>query len=112
MYFKKYLSNSLVLQQNSACIKDFHKLLKIRLTTQWHLMEGNNRESKPLIKERDVYRVLYSMHSSLEEVQDLVYSLKPTKITPIAKPDDVSIDEVFCNIKLSIIYDSLILFVI
>jgi len=54
-------------------------------------MKGNNDEKKTVIlDENKVHRVFYSMHSSLEEVQDAVETLKPTKITPIARPDEAT----------------------
>lgn len=77
---------------NPVCFKDSRKVLKIRLTTQWHFMQGLITET--VVKEKDMYRILYSMHSSLEEIQDLVNCLQPHKVTPIAKPDKISEEEV------------------
>lgn len=59
-------------------------------------MPGKNTECQTVVKEDDTsYRVLYSMHSSLEEIQDLVNSLQPRQVTPIAKPDKISLGEVY-----------------
>ena len=57
-------------------------------------MGDNNPENKTVVFHGGVFRVFYSMHSSLEELQDFVNCLKPRKITPIAKPDGVNLNEV------------------
>lgn len=40
------------------------------------------------------------MHSSLEEIQDMVQTLQPRKVTPIAKPDLVTKEKVFLEVVL------------
>jgi hypothetical protein len=58
-------------------------------------MDGKNVDSRVVVDEGGIQRVLFSMHSSLEEIQDLVQTLKPRKVTPIAKPDPVTTETVF-----------------
>lgn len=81
-------------KKHSPCFKDSSKLLTIRLTTQWHLMEGKNVDHRVVVDEGGIQRVLYSMHSSLEEIQDFVKILQPYKVTPIAKPNKVSKEKI------------------
>ena len=58
-------------------------------------MDGKNVDSRVVVDEGGIQRVLFSMHSSLEEIQDMVQTLKPRKVTPIAKPDPVTTETVF-----------------
>lgn len=60
-------------------------------------MEGKNVDHRVVVDEGGIQRVLYSMHSSLEEIQDFVKILQPYKVTPIAKPNKVSKEKVFIN---------------
>lgn len=69
-------------------------------------MANTNEANRSVVLDQGVYRVLYSMHSSLDELRDFVGCLKPRKITPIAMPDDVSLDKV----RSLDIYHSLISF--
>jgi len=65
----------------------------IRPTTQWHLYK-NISEKNAAVKDQGFIRVLFSMHSSLEEIQDLIHCLKPGKITPISKPDVILLSQI------------------
>jgi len=59
-------------------------------------VEGKNVDNRVLVcEEGGIQRVLFSMHSSLEEIQDMVQTLQPRKVTPIAKPDLVTKEKVF-----------------
>ena len=49
-------------------------------------MKGKNIDNKVYVLEEGAYRFLFSMHSSLDEIQAFVQFLKPKKITPIAQP--------------------------
>lgn len=83
-------------KKQSPCFKDLNKVLTIRLSTQWHVMDGKNIDNRVLVgEEGGIQRVLFSMHSSLEEIQDMVQTLQPRKVTPIAKPDLVTKEKVF-----------------
>lgn len=57
-------------------------------------MKGNNPNFQTIVEDGRILRFLFSMHSSLEELQDFVSCLRPDKITPIARPDGVSSEEV------------------
>lgn len=57
-------------------------------------MEGKNVDQRVVVDEGGIQRVLYSMHSSLEEIKDMVETLQPEKVTPIAKPDKISKEKV------------------
>ncbi|XP_046437759.1 protein artemis-like [Daphnia pulex] len=82
-------------KKQSPCFKDSNKVLTIRLSTQWHLMDGKNIDNRVLVgEEGGIQRVLFSMHSSLEEIQDMVQTLQPRKVTPIAKPDLVTKEKI------------------
>ena len=69
------------------------KVRSIRPTTQWHLYR-NLSNKNTAVKDEGFIRVLFSMHSSLEEIQDFIQCLKPGKITPISKPDVISYSQV------------------
>lgn len=60
-------------------------------TTQWHIM---NASANLITRQENTSRVFYSMHSSLEEIRDFVNCVQPAKVTPIAKPDSVTREEV------------------
>ncbi|XP_046441306.1 protein artemis-like [Daphnia pulex] len=83
-------------KKQSPFFKDSNKVLTIRLSTQWHLMAGKNIDNRVLVgEEGGIQRVLFSMHSSLEEIQDMVQTLQPRiKVTPIAKPDLVTKEKI------------------
>ena len=70
-------------------------------------MDGNRNDNRVVVKEsKNKYRILYSMHSSLEEIQDFINVLQPLKATPIAKPENVGYKEVltiFLHFKSNII---------
>jgi hypothetical protein len=65
-------------------------------------MAGKNIDNRVLVgEEGGIQRVLFSMHSSLEEIQDMVQTLQPRiKVTPIAKPDLVTKEKVFLLVSL------------
>jgi mRNA degradation ribonuclease J1/J2 len=53
-------------------------------------MKGKNIENKVYVLEEGAYRFLFSMHSSLEEIEAFVKLLKPKKITPISQPTSMT----------------------
>lgn len=67
---------------------------QIRLSTQWHMMDNKNNDNRTVVFDGGVHRVLYSMHSSMEEIQDFVRCFEPGKITPISRPQGATVEGV------------------
>lgn len=87
--YKANYSVTYILYLNSSlCI------LNLYFFHRWHLMAGKNDDNSIYVFKEGAFRFLYSMHSSLEEIEAFVQLIKPKKITPISQPSSMNCQKV------------------